>query len=153
MMLDDVVLQDVRITADFALDQAPSTGTAYFGVLARSTSDGDYRVRVWLRDNGQVWLVLQHGRDVLRSYQVPGMTRSAGDAFTLAVEVRGTTTTTMSASIWRAGTAEPAAWQVTTTDAAGANSTGAVGLHANRSGSATTTGLFTVDAVRVTDLG
>lgn len=153
MMLNGVSLSDVRISANVSSDQAPSTGTAYVGLLARSSSTGDYRVRVWLRDNGTVWLVLQHGTTVLRSYQVPGITRAAGDVFSLEVEVTGSTTTTISASLWRAGTARPAAWQVTATDSAGANTSGAIGVHANRSSTATTAGALTIDALRVIDLG
>ncbi|WP_405218087.1 PKD domain-containing protein [Agrococcus sp. Ld7] len=153
VLLNDADLQNVRISVDFSLDQAPSTGSAYFGVLARSTGTDDYRVRTWLRDNGTVWLVLQHGRTVLRSYQVPGLIRGAGDSFTLAAEVSGSTSTTFSASIWRSGTPQPAIWQVVATDAAGPEASGAVGVHSNRSGSSSATGVFTVDAFRVTDLG
>ncbi|WP_347756893.1 PKD domain-containing protein [Agrococcus sp. ProA11] len=153
VLLSDADLQDVRVSVDFSLDQAPSTGSAFFGVIARSTGGDDYRVRTWLRDNGTVWLVLQHGRTVLSTYPVPGLTRAAGDSFTLAAEVTGSTSTTFSASIWRTGTPEPATWQVVANDAAGPDASGAVGVHSNRSGSASTTGVFTVDAFRVTDLG
>lgn len=153
LRLQGVDLQDLRMQVDFSLDQAPSTGTGYFGLLARSGGGEDYRVRVWLRDNGTVWLVVQHGTSVLRSYQVPGITRAAGDSFSMALEVTGATSTTVSTSLWRTGTTEPAAWQVTVTDAAGPDASGSVGIHANRSGSATTLGTFTVDAFRVTDLG
>ena len=104
-------------------------------------------------DDGTVWLVVQHGSTVLRSYQVPGITRAAGDSFTLQVEVTGTTSTTVAASLWRAGTPQPAAWQVSVTDATGSNPSGSVGVHANRSSTATATGVFSIDAFRVTDLG
>lgn len=151
--LGTVALRDVRVSMDLRLDQAPATGSAYLGVITRSTAAGDYRVRVWLRDNGSVWLVVQHGSTVLRSAAVPGITRAAGDTFSLAVEVTGTTSTTVSASLWRAGTPQPAAWQVSVSDATGPTTSGSVGVHANRSGSATTAGAFTIDAFRVTDLG
>ncbi|MET4099767.1 PKD repeat protein [Agrococcus sp. UYP10] len=153
LRLNALALQDLRVSMDLRLDQAPATGSAYLGVITRSTSAGDYRVRVWLRDNGTVWLVVQHGSTVLRSYQVPGITRAAGDWFTLEVEVTGTTSTTVAASLWRAGTPQPAAWQVSVTDATGSNPAGSVGVHANRSSAATATGVFSIDAFRVTDLG
>ncbi|ROR67372.1 PKD domain-containing protein [Agrococcus jenensis] len=152
LRLSSLALSDVRVSMDLRLDQAPATGSAYVGVITRSTSAGDYRVRVWLRDNGTVWLVVQHGSTVLRSYQVPGITRAAGDWFTLEVEVTGSTSTTVDASIWRAGTPRPAAWQVSVTDATGANTQGSVGVHANRASSSTSTGVFSIDAFRVTDL-
>jgi len=153
LRLGALALRDVRVSMDLRLDQAPATGSAYVGVITRSTSAGDYRVRVWLRDNGTVWLVVQHGSTVLRSYQVPGITRAAGDWFTLEVEVTGTTSTTVEASIWRAGTPQPAAWQVSVTDSTGTNTQGSVGVHANRSSTATAAGVFSIDAFRVTDLG
>ncbi|MGY3126529.1 PKD repeat protein [Agrococcus sp. UYP33] len=153
LRLNALALSDLRVSMDLRLDQAPATGSSYLGVITRSTSAGDYRVRVWLRDNGTVWLVVQHGSTVLRSYQVPGITRAAGDWFTLEVEVTGTTSTTVEASLWRAGTPQPAAWQVSVTDATGSNPTGSVGVHANRSSTATATGVFSIDAFRVTDLG
>mgnify|MGYP000394769130 CR=1 FL=1 len=153
LRLNALALRDLRVSMDLRLDQAPVTGSAYLGVITRSTSAGDYRVRVWLRDNGTVWLVVQHGSTVLRSYQVPGVTRAAGDWFTLEVEVTGTTSTTVEASLWRAGTPRPTAWQVSVTDATGSNPSGSVGVHANRSSAATATGVFSIDAFRVTDLG
>ncbi|ROR67375.1 PKD domain-containing protein [Agrococcus jenensis] len=153
LRLSGLSLSDVRVSMDLRLDQAPATGSAYLGVITRSTSAGDYRVRVWLRDNGTVSLVVQHGSTVLRTYQVPGITRAAGDWFTLEVQVTGTTSTTVDASIWRAGTQQPAAWQVSVTDATGSNLSGSVGVHANRSSAATAAGLFSIDAFRVTNLG
>jgi len=152
IVLAGTPLRDTRTTLQFSLDQAPPTGSSYVGVVARGTATDSYTARVWLRDTGAVWLVLQHGSTVLRSQAVPGLTRAAGDSFSLAVEVRGTTSTTISASVWRTGTAQPAAWQATATDTAPSGS-GAVGVHANRASTATTTGIFTVDAFRVTDLG
>ncbi|MDR7234329.1 PKD domain-containing protein [Agrococcus sp. BE272] len=153
MMLAGVSASDVRVSVNLSLAEAPASGNAYAGLLLRSTSAGDYRVRTWLRDNGTVWLVLQHGTTVLRTYQVPGITRAAGDTFTLEVEVTGSSSTTMSASLWRTGTPRPSGWQTSVTDTAGSNTVGAIGIHANRAGAATSTGQFSFDAVRVTDLG
>lgn len=153
LVLAQAPLRDVRITADLSLDQAPATGAAYLGVLARASASDDYRVRVWMRDNGTVWLVAQQGGTVLQSVQLPGIVRQAGAVHTLEVEVTGGATTTISARLWAAGTTPPSNWQLTAVDATGLDSSGAVGVHVNRSGSASTTGLFTVDNLRVVDLG
>ncbi|MCR8670842.1 PKD domain-containing protein [Agrococcus sp. HG114] len=152
MLLGSVALRDARMSVDLRLDQAPSSGSAYAGVLARSSSAGDYRVRTWLRDDGSTWLVVQRGSTVLRSLAVAGLTRAAGDTFTLEVEVTGAATTTISATIWRTGTTRPAGWQITATDTAALTGAGAVGVNANRSASATTTGGFAFDNFRVTSL-
>lgn len=152
VVLGDVSLRDVRIAAELSLAEGPATGASYFGVIARSTSAGEYIARVWLRDNGSVWLVLQRGSTVLRASAVPGLTWSGGDAFALAVEVTGGASATVSARIWRAGTPEPSTWQATATDAS-ALAAGSVGVHANRSSLASAPGTFRVDAFRVTELG
>lgn len=153
VVMGDSALHDVRISADISLDQAPSTGSSYIGVLARASTTDRYLVRVWLRDNGSVWLVLQRGTTVLQASPVAGIARAAGDVFSLEVEVTGGSSTTLSAKLWSADSAAPTNWQVTATDAAGLDAGGAVGVHANRAGSADTAGVFTVDSFRVTDLG
>lgn len=153
VMLRSLALRDVRVAVDLSLDAAPSAGSAYGGVILRSQGTDDYRVRTWLRDNGTVWLVLQRGSTVLRSVQVPGITRAAGDAFTLEAEITGGATTTLSATLWRTGTPRPAGWQATATDAASTGASGAVGLHANRASTATAPGTLSYDALRVTSLG
>ena len=48
---------------------------------------------------------------------VPGLTVSPGDQLRVRFQVSGTTTTTLLAKVWRSGTAEPASWLLTTTDA------------------------------------
>ena len=153
MQLAGVSAKDVTLSVDFSVDTAPTTGAAYVGVIARASSADNYTVRSWLHSNGSVWLVVQQGSTVITSYQVPGLTRSAGDTFTLEVSVSGGTSTTISAKIWKSGTAEPANWQVTTVDATGIDAAGAVGLHANRVSSATSSTVVSFDAFRVTDNG
>jgi len=100
-----------------------------------------------------VWLVIQRGSTVLKSGQLAGVTWAAGDQFTLRVDVTGASPTTIAAKLWKVGTAEPATAQLSTTDAtATVQAAGYIGVHANRSGSATSTGIFTFDTLRVTNL-
>lgn len=137
---------------DFSLDTAPAEGSAYAGLLARASATDNYTVRSWLNANGSVWIVVQRGSAVVTSYIVPGITRGAGDTFTLKAEVTGGAATTVSAKLWRTGTPEPATWQVSVADISGLDATGAVGVHTARAASATTTGVVTVDNFRVTTL-
>lgn len=145
-MLPGTDYADVDMQVDLSLAQAPADGAAYTGLVARySTSDANYTVRVWLRNDGSVWLVPQRGSTVLAAVPVSGLTRAAGDSFTLRASITGSSPTTIKAKIWRTGTTEPANWQVTATDStAGVQGTGRIGIHAYRSGSATT-GQFTFD--------
>ncbi|MFB7251395.1 PKD domain-containing protein [Microbacterium sp. NPDC056234] len=151
LMLNSAAIRDVELSVDFSLDAAPAAGSTYVGVVARSGATESYIVRSWLHANGSVWIVIQRGNTVLKSYPVPGITRAGGDAFSLKVRVAGADATTIEAKLWRAGTPEPATWQTTASDPAGL-AAGAVGVHANRSSAATSTALVTVDRFRVADL-
>lgn len=153
LMLNGVSLHDVELTADIGSDAAPGTGSGYAGLVARASATDNYTVRLWLHNDASVWVVVQRGSTVLTAQRVPGLTRAAGDVFSLKVQVTGGASTTVSAKVWRAGTEEPAGWQATATDAAGLDAAGTVGVHTNRSGAATTPSLITVDNLRVTDLG
>ena len=46
----------------------------------------------------------------------PGLTYAAGDQLQMRVQTFGTSPTTVRAKVWKAGTTEPAAWTLTTTD-------------------------------------
>jgi PKD repeat protein len=156
VVLQSSVAQNTSSTIVFSLNTAPSTGSAYVGLVARqhANADDNYTVRVWLKNDGTVWLVTQRGGTVVQSALVPGLTRVAGDTFNLRVDVTGVSPTTISSKIWKVGTAEPASAQLTTTDnTAVLQSAGFVGVNGNRSGSATSTGVVTFDTFRVTDLG
>ncbi|AXE39668.1 PKD domain-containing protein [Acidipropionibacterium virtanenii] len=143
-MLNGVSTRDVSLRTTFSATEAPTTGQAYVGLTARQTAAGDnYQARVWLRPDGTVWLVTQHGGDNLSTYAVPGLTWKAGDSFTLKAQVTGSATTTIRAKIWKADGTEPASWQVTSTDSTAAlQAAGAVGVTASRGSTATTTGVF-----------
>ena len=74
----------------------------------------------------------------LASTAVAGLVVSPGQQLRLRLQVTGTSPTTVSARAWLAGTAEPTAWQLTSTDSAAAlQAPGAVGLISYLSGSAT----------------
>ncbi|WP_341940530.1 PKD domain-containing protein [Microbacterium sp. LWH10-1.2] len=153
LTLNAVSAKNVTLLADFSLDAVPATGSTYVGLIARSSATDGYTTRAWLNANGTVSLVIQRGSTVLSSYLVPGLTRGASDVFTLKVDVSGDTSTKISAKIWRQGTPEPSAWQIEATDAKGILTAGAVGVHGSRAGSATSTGVVTVDGFRVADNG
>ncbi|PRB10360.1 hypothetical protein CQ047_07770 [Microbacterium sp. MYb72] len=153
MLLNSVSAKNVTMSADFSADAAPSTGSAYVGLIARSSATDNYLVRAWLNANGTVSIVIQQGSAVLSTYVVPGITRGAGDAFTLKVDASGGASTTISAKLWRQGAEEPANWQTSFVDTTGIDAAGAVGVHGNRVSSATAPTVISVDNFRVLDNG
>ena len=69
---------------------------------------------------------------------VPGLTYVAGQKIAVALEVTGTSPTTVRAKVWAAGGTEPTAWAKTATDStAGLQAAGRVGFHSYLSASAT----------------
>ena len=75
---------------------------------------------------------------VLAGGVLQGVTLAAGQQLQVRVQVEGTAPTTVRARAWRAGSAEPTTWQVTTTDTnAGLQAAGAVGLTTYLSSAAT----------------
>ncbi|WP_156149305.1 PKD domain-containing protein [Microbacterium foliorum] len=153
LTVNAVSAKNVTMSMDFSLDTPPAQGSTYAGLIARSSASGNYTTRAWLNANGRVSIVIQRGTTVLSSYQVPGITRGAGDAFTLKVDVSGDASTKISAKLWKKGSPEPADWQTSFTDANGIDSAGAVGVHGSRAASASGTGVVSVDAFRVIDNG
>ncbi|RGE15043.1 PKD domain-containing protein, partial [Leucobacter sp. wl10] len=135
---------------DFSSDAAPETGGAYIGAVARDTGAGSYLVQAWLRPGGTVWLVAQRGSTVLQTSTLSGLTYAAGDAFTLKLEVTGTESTQLRAKLWKAGSAEPANWQIAAQDGdAALQADGVVGLRANRTGTSTSPLLVAFDRFQV----
>jgi PKD repeat protein len=143
-ILKGLSTRDVSLQTTFSPTEEPGTGQAYVGLTARQDAAGDnYQARAWLRPDGTVWLVIQHGSTVLKTYAVPDLTWKAGDAFTLKTQVTGSGTTSIQAKLWKAGATEPGSWQVATTDTtAGLQAAGMVGVSASRGSTATTTGVF-----------
>lgn len=151
--LNALSAKNVTMSMDFSLDAPPAQGSTYTGLIARSSASGNYTTRAWLTANGRVSIVIQRGATVLSSYQVPGITRGAGDAFTLKVDVSGDASTKISAKLWKQGSPEPADWQTSFTDTDGIDAPGAVGVHGSRAASASGAGVVSIDAFRVVDNG
>ncbi|WP_052193376.1 PKD domain-containing protein [Microbacterium sp. ZOR0019] len=148
--LDGTPLGDVVIETAFTVDQTPTTGGSYIGVVARGTAAGKYLVRAWLRPDGSLWLVAHREGTVLATQAVTGFTWAADTSYTLKVSVTGSSTTALAAKIWATGSSEPANWQLNATDATPLAATGSVGLAGNRSGSSTATLGLAFDTFRVT---
>jgi PKD repeat protein len=134
-----------KVVTTFALSAAPTgTGTAVYVAGRRVGANQEYRARVRFLPNGTVGLALTKldgsatevliGKEVI----VPGLTYTPGTAINARVQVWGTGTTQLSATVWNAGTTEPVLPTLTGSDTSvGLQAAGGVGLSAYLYGSAT----------------
>ncbi|MGY1615778.1 PKD domain-containing protein [Geodermatophilus sp. SYSU D00691] len=145
---------DVRTS--FRLSTMPTGAGTYVYVSGRRVAaNQDYRVRVRVTPEGQVWLALSR-LAVSESWpggeiQVPGLTYAPGSTLNARVQVSGTGTTEIRATVWAEGSAEPASPQLVRTDTtASLQAPGGVGLAAYRPSSTTSATAVRVTSFRVT---
>ncbi|MBF4578194.1 LamG-like jellyroll fold domain-containing protein [Frigoribacterium sp. VKM Ac-2530] len=143
--LNGVQATDAATRVTVALDKVPTGAGVYASVIGRGvTGQGDYRAKVTFRANGAVAVALfrqaADGTQTVLGTEsvVPGLTYVAGQKIAVALEVTGTSPTTVRAKVWAAGGTEPTAWAKTATDStAGLQAAGRVGFHSYLSASAT----------------
>ena len=148
---------DVRV--QFSMDKAPTGGGMFVYVVGRRVAGvGDYRTKVWLRNDGEVGLAISrmNGNTEVATSQpriISGLTFTPGTSLNVRFEATGTTPTTLQAKVWAAGTTEPAAWQVQATDSTAALQVpGGIGVASYLSGRATTVPItLSFDDLRVSD--
>jgi PKD repeat protein len=157
--LGEVSRTSVDVRTTFSVSSMPTGAGTYVYVTGRRVGTGqEYRVRVRLTADGQVALALSRlsGGESFPGGEavVPGVIFSAGAPLTVRLQVTGTEPTQIAATVWRAGTAEPAAPQRTWTDTTAAlQAPGAIGLSAHRPGSSTAATEVRVSTFRATAVG
>ncbi|HET9648571.1 MAG TPA: PKD domain-containing protein [Microlunatus sp.] len=139
--LPGVSTTGVDLVVGLVLDKRPNAGAAYVGTIGRRVGSADYRLKVKIDPNGAVTVYairMSGGETTLSQLVVPGLSYTAGSRLDTRLQVSGTSPTTIRGKVWAAGTAEPAAWQVTATDSTAAlQAAGSIGLHTYMSSSAT----------------
>jgi PKD repeat protein len=133
------------IVLTLSLDKLTTGSGLYVSAAGRAaTGVGEYRAKLRFGSNGQADLSLirtsSTGAEttIRTAVVVPNLTYAAGTSVRLRTEVIGTSPTTIRARAWRADSAEPASWLVTTTDAtAGLQAPGAIGINSYYSSGAT----------------
>ncbi|MGV2900239.1 PKD domain-containing protein, partial [Microbacterium sp. AGC62] len=154
MLLQGTSLLDTSARINYTLSSGPSTGIAYEGLGARRSGSNGYRALAWHRADGSTWIVIQRNGTAIASTAVAGLTWTAGSTFNLAMETTGSTTTTIRAKLWAGGAAEPASWQLSTTDATAAlQVAGAPTVYSYRSGTGTGSNLASFDDFTLKNLG
>ncbi|BDZ45936.1 PKD domain-containing protein [Naasia aerilata] len=138
--LGTVSSPSTEVTTTVGLSGIPTAGSAYASVLGRRIGTEDYRARTIVSSTGAVQLQLQRTGTTLKTVNVTGLTVGNGDRLQVRVQVTGTSPTTIQAKVWKVGTTEPTAWQVTTTDSTdGLQAAGSIGIAGYLSASATPT--------------
>lgn len=136
--LEQIATDDADVRVTFALDEAQTGGGTYVSAIARKVGSATYSARVRVLATGAVAISTMRDGSTLSSVTVPGLSYAPGDPLRVRAQATGTSPTTVRAKVWPTGTAEPADWQVTSTDATAAlQASGAVGLSTYLSGSST----------------
>ena len=137
-----VSARDVDARVDVTFDKVATGGGTYFSLAVRQATTNDYRVKVKRPPTGAVTLYLTKMvggiETTMGSPVVTGLVPAATETLRIRIRASGTVPTTLNAKVWKAGAAEPAAWQLTTTDATPVlQSAGGVAVMVYLSGSAT----------------
>lgn len=141
-----------RMSAVFSVDKVAEAH--YIWLVGRQVGAQQYMLRVRIDSDSSVILhVMRGGTAVGAGVTVPGLSVVAGQSYQVLFDVRGTSPTSLSGKIWRAGTSEPPAWQVVRSDSTAALQVpGSVGLRTWISSSANAYPLtVTIDDVVVTE--
>ncbi|WP_439591355.1 PKD domain-containing protein [Microbacterium sp.] len=126
--LASVSSANTTVSATFTVDKIANG--QYVALVGRQVGADQYILRSRIGGDGSVILyVLRNGTAIGAGFTVPGLTVTTNTAYTLKFQVQGTGTTNLSAKMWAAAGAEPAAWQLTRTDTnAALQAPGSVGL-------------------------
>jgi trimeric autotransporter adhesin len=142
--LGGVSTSNASVVTDIMLDKEPTGGGVYVTLLGRRINGvGDYRATLRHQANGTVQALIVRrvgSTDTTLAVvnAVAGLAPAPGRSVSARFEVSGTNPTTLRLKAWTAGSAEPAAWLLSTTDGTASHQVaGAVGLATYLSGSAT----------------
>lgn len=118
--LDGVSVTNIDVTVQLRLDKVPSGGPAYVYLELRRAGTNAYRPKVILHPNGTVSVhagVLINGAEtsMAPAVVVPGLTYTANSFIWLRAQVTGANPSTIRVKAWAAGSAEPSAWQFSST--------------------------------------
>jgi PKD repeat protein len=152
-----VPVRDADVRADVVVEKAPTGGGSFVSVVSRSAGAERYTTQLRYSATGSVTASLTRvsggAETVLGSYRLPA-NYTPGTVLEVRFATEGTGTTTLRAKVWPAGTAEPAAWQVTATDTTAVlQRAGAVRVDLYHSSTATTAQTVRLDDLQVVDTG
>ena len=121
-------------TVTVSADKIADGGGMFASLLGRRLNNNDYRAKIKVGSNGAVSLYLTRvinnaETTVAGPLAIAGLTMAVNDPVTIRLSLTGTAPTVLSAKVWRASAAEPAAWQLSANDStAGLQAAGGAGL-------------------------
>ncbi|MFT4258387.1 PKD domain-containing protein [Microbacterium sp.] len=118
--LKSALSSSTDLSFSFTTPSAAAGARIYVTALGRVVGSDDYRARWLIAADGTVQTQLARGGTALVAQNLTGFTIVPGTAYNVRVQVYGTGTTTLRSKIWAAGTTEPTAWQISTTDSTAA---------------------------------
>ena len=143
-MLSSVSQTNLNLLVDSGMSKVATGNGSFMEVLLRDQGAGnnDYRFKVRYMTGGVVHIVITkvvNGSETfLTEVNVAGLTWAVGDMLRARVTISGSGTTTIAGKVWKVGTTEPVANQVSLTDTEPSlQSPGAVGVQALLAGNAT----------------
>jgi len=123
-------------TVTLQMDKAVAGAAAQVAVVGRVVGTDGYGARIKYATDGTAQLSAMEGGTALKSTSLG--TLSSKTAVKVRVQVTGTSPTTLRAKVWKSGTTEPSAWNVTATGStASYQKAGHVALNSYLSSSAT----------------
>ena len=140
--LTSVSQQNVNVVVDVAVDKLATGGGTQTTLITRRAGTSDYRMSVIHLSSGSVRLnlsrVVNGTSTSLRDVNVPAATYTPGSVLRVRFTATGNGTTALAGKVWKAGTAEPTATQITASDTTAAlQAPGSFAIYNYLSGSAT----------------
>lgn len=141
--LEDTTSSDTDLRLALAVDKSATGGGTYLSIVGRRLGTStDYRLKLRFQSTGAVALSLARRvsgtETTLASGTLAGVTYAPGQVLQVRLQVAGTGTTKLAAKVWASGAAEPAGWQLSSTDSTAVlQSAGSVGITSYLSGSST----------------
>ncbi len=153
-VLEAARLVDSDAQVRLSLDRVPNAA-AYLYVGGRRIGADDYSARVKVNPGGSIGLSLTRTNTVIANGSIPSLSVGANEWLRVRVQTEGSHPTVIRAKVWKAGSAEPASWQVTASDATAVLQAAGSPVVASYLSSSATNGPVTMaaDDLEVNDLG
>ncbi|AUZ88736.1 cell surface protein [Arthrobacter agilis] len=138
--LNSVSSTDTEVRASISVDKAATGGGVHQSFLLRDvTGAGAYTAKLQFQPNGSVTAFLLRKDTILVNQTViSSLNYAPGKELMVRAQAVGTAPTVIRMKVWAAGTAEPASWQLSTSDTAvDFQKAGRIGFTSYLSGSAT----------------
>lgn len=114
--LRDILTDSTDMSFSFSTSEEVQNGRMYVSAIGRTIGAEDYRGRWIIDTNGRVQAQLSRGGSALAWTNLSGIVIEPGKAYKVRLQVYGSGETTLRSKIWEAGSDEPSAWQLSTTD-------------------------------------